>query len=229
MSQVPHESPSLGPAIELSGPTTGEDVDPELLRLPSSPKRGRALTIAILAAGAVAATAMVFALAHDAAYALRSGTPTDLGDLGTVTGSSLAMEENRLVRAEGLLGAAGGIRYERPLRSETFRALPVVGRSGPPSVWVEIRVPAGEESGRWEPPGAFVGRLVRFEAVGPRQRGLAGAIEGASHTRVPEGSFLLVDGEEPADARWAMLLAVLFLGFAVGNTIVIGRIVRRVH
>jgi hypothetical protein len=207
---------------------TSEDIDPELLGLPSPPRGARTLTIAVLAAAAAAALAMVFALRGDVVYAFRSSRAADLGDLRTAAGATLAASENHLVRGEGLLGAVGGIRYERPLRDETYRALPVAGRIEGQGLWVEVRVPPGEESGRWEPPRSFVGRLVRLDAAGPRHRGLARAIEDAGHTRVPPGSFLLVDGEEPARARWVVVLATIFLAFAVGNALVIARLVRRV-
>ncbi len=207
--------------------STSPDIDPELLLLPSPPRAGRTLTLLVLAAATVAALAMVFALRGDVMYALRSGRPAVLGDLRTASAATLASYENRLVRAEGLLGAAGGIRYERPLRDDTFRALPVAGRQEGQGVWVEVSVPPGEESGRWEPPRSFVGRLVRFDAAGPRHRGLARAIEEAGHTRVPSGSFLLVDGEEPGRARWVILLASIFLVFAAANALAIARLVRR--
>jgi hypothetical protein len=207
---------------------TSADIDPELLGLPSPPRGARTWTIAVLAAASAAALAMVFALRGDVVYAFQSSRPADLGDLRTASAAALAASENRLVQGEGLLGAAGGIRYERPLRDETYRALPVAGRAEGQGVWVEVRVPPGEESGRWEPPRSFVGRLVRFGAAGPRHRGLGRAIEDAAHVRVPSGSFLLVDGEEPARARWVVVLGAIFLAFAVGNALVIARLVRRV-
>ena len=46
---------------------------------------------------------------------------------------------------------------------------------------------------------------------------------------VPPGSWLLVDGESPAAARWAVALVALFAGFAVWNALAIARIVRKVE
>lgn len=225
--------------IQLPAPVPGapsessEELDPELLALPDPPQRERSLTVAVMALAALLSLAMAFALRHDAAYALQAGPGVggpegaiDVGDLHAATGTRLAASENRYVRAEALLGAAGGIRYERPFVDDTFRTLPVAGR---PDVWVEVRVPAGQESGRWEPPRTFQGRLVRFGAAGPRHRGLAGAIEGAGATAIPAGAWLLIDGEAPAQARWTLLLAVMFLGCAAWNAIAIGRVVRRVR
>jgi hypothetical protein len=212
-------------AGEEDGPT---DLDPELLSLPDPPRKERTLTVVVLALAAAAALAMVFALRRDVAYAMAGGAAAGgaaLGDLGTVNEGTLAANENRLVRADGLLGAAGGIRYERPFVEDTFRTVPVAGRA---DVWVDVRVPAGQESGRWEPPRSFVGRLVKMSAAGPRHRGLAGAIEATARAKVPTGAWLLVDGEEPAGSRWAVVLAAMFLGFAVWNGAAIRRIVRRV-
>jgi hypothetical protein len=212
-------------ALELAGGDAHDQPDPELLALPDPPRRERTLTIAVLAIAAVLSLAMVFALRRDVAYAFASATAADAGDLHAATPAGLAALENRYVHADGLLGAAGGIRYERPFVEDTFRTLPVAGRT---DLWVDVRVPAGQETGRWEPPRSFTGRLVRFGAAGPRHRGLASAISGASGAQVPNEAWLLVDGESPDAARWSVLLAALFLGFAVWNATAIVRIVRRI-
>ncbi len=226
MDGVPREViPGAQSPIALRGPESSEELDPELLALPDPPRGGRTLTVAVLAAAAALALALAFALRRDVAFALRGGASDDLGDLHLTPLANLASDENRLVRAEALLGAAGGIRYERPLVDDTFRTLPVAGR---PDVWVDVRVPAGQETGRWEPPRSFVGRLVRFGAAGPRHRGLADAIARVSRTDVPAGAFLLVDGEAPEDVRWTILLAATFVACAAWNLISISRIVRRV-
>lgn len=211
-------------ALELAG-AADDRPDPELLALPDPPRRERTLTVAVLAIAAVLSLAMVFALRMDVAYAFASATPADGGDLHAATPAGLGALENRYVRADGLLGAAGGIRYERPFVEDSFRTLPVAGRS---DVWVDVRVPAGQETGRWEPPRSFTGRLVRFGAAGPRHRALAGAISAATGAQVPRDAWLLVDGEAPDGARWSVLLAALFLGFAFWNASSILRIVRRV-
>jgi hypothetical protein len=72
-----------------------------------------------------------------------------------------------------------------------------------------------------------MGRLERFGAAGPSHRGLRSAIELATGAKVPEDAWLLVDGEDQADARRAIVLSVLFLGLAVYNAFGIARIVRR--
>jgi hypothetical protein len=217
-------APSAPSPLELGGAEPGplssdrDELDPELLALPDPPKRERTLTLVVLSLAGLLSLAMVFALRRDVAYALGSATPVDLGDLHAATAASLGAAENHFVRADALLGAVGGIRYERPFVEDTFRALPVA-----------VRVPAGQETGRWEPPRTLAGRLVRFDAAGPRHRGIANAIARTTHADVPAGAWLLVDGEAPDGARWTVLLAVAFLGCAAWNLVAMARIVRRVR
>ena len=150
---------------------------------------------------------------------------TDLGDLRTASAASLGAHANESVRAQGMLGAAGAIRYEHPFEADSYRVSPVAGRR---DVWVEVRVPAGTENARYVPPASFSGRLVPLDAGGPRHRGLARSVAEATGEVAPAGAWLVVDGETPRNARWAVALLVLFAGFAVWNTLAIARIVRRV-
>ena len=219
------ENPTASSPMHLAGIAPKDELDLDLALLPYPPRRERTLTLLVLALAAMAALAMVFAMRCDVAYALSRGPAASLGDLGSVTAAALARNENRRVHADALLGAAGGIRYERLLSGDTFRAVPVAGRR---DVWVEVRVPAGQESGRWEPPRSFTGRLVRFGAAGPRHRGLASAIEQTNNEPLSSGAWLLVDGEEPADTRWVLVLSAAFLGFAGFNAAVITKMLRRV-
>jgi hypothetical protein len=200
-----------------------EEVDPELLELPDPPKRERTFTVALLVFTALASLAMVFALRRDAAYAFADAEARDLGDLTTVPAASLA--PNAYVRGTVMLGAAHAIRYERPLVSDSFRLMPVAGR---PDVWVEVRVPPRAENLRWVPPSQVTGRLVPFDGAGPRHRGLADAVADTAGHPVPKGAWLLVDGAAPSDARWAVLLVVLFAGFVAWNAFATARLLRRV-
>ncbi len=232
---LPHESsplrpPGFVPSDSSAGSATGvEDTDPEIVRLPNPPRRERVFTLAVLFAGAIAGLSLLCALRPDVAYTLESNVPAEIGDLQLAASRVLAGSENKFVRGSALLGIADGVRYERPFRDETFRALPVIGRSeGGVGLWVEVRVRPGEENGRFAPPRTFAGRLIRFDSAGLRHRGLKEAIEAATRTRVPPGSFLLLDGEDPAGGRWALLLASMFFGLAVANGLVIARIVRRI-
>jgi hypothetical protein len=200
-------------------------VDPELEALPTPSRRERTLAVTSLGLAVLASLVLAFMLRRDVAYALSSRRAAFLGDLSSVTTSSLAAHENRLVSGSGLLGAAGGLRYERPFRQDTFRTLPILGRV---DLWIEVRVPAGQEGGRWVPPRAFMGRLERFGATGPSHQGLRSSIELATGAKLSEGSWLLVDGEDLADARRAIVLSVLLLGLAAYNALGIARIIRRV-
>src|SRR5581483_12353905 len=108
----------------------------------------------------------------------------------------------------------------------TFRALPVAGRD---DLWVEVRIPEGQENGRYEPPKSFDGRLVSLYGPGPRHRGLAAAIDAQAEHAMPTKAWLLVDGEQPSSSRWALALALIFVGFAVWNVAAMIRLVRKVR
>jgi hypothetical protein len=210
--------------MDLARAAFDGQLDPELVALPDPPRQQRGLTLFVLGLAAAAALGMVFALRYDVAYSLARAAPANVGDLRMASAEGLTAFENHLVHAEARLGAAGGIRYERLWSADTFRTVPVAGRR---DLWVEVHVPAGQESGRWEPPRSFTGRLVRFDAGGPRHRGLASAIERTTHERLPSGAWLLVDGEDPAHAHWALILAATFLGFAAWHLTAIVRMLRK--
>lgn len=215
----------------MNAPTTSfvpgqalvDDVDPELLDLPAPPKRERSLTVALLLFTAVASLAMVLVLRRDAAFAFAPARPESLGDLNTAAVGSF--RDNSFVEGRAMLGAAKAIRYERPLVSASFRLMPVAGRT---NVWAEVRVPEGAENARWVPPNEVVGRLVRFEASGPKHRGLADAVKGVTGQDVPKDAWLLVQDEGPSDARAALLLVLLFAGFAAWNLFATTRLLRKV-
>jgi hypothetical protein len=216
------ESAAQDKALELQR-NSEESLDPELLALPDPPRGERRMTMLLLAFTALTSMAMVVALVRDAAYAFAAPSAVDLGELKSVAKAELA--PNTYVRAHGMLGAAGALRYERPLVEDSFRVAPVAGRS---DIYVEVRVPSGEENARYVPPTDFEGRLVPFEAVGPKYRGLRSAIGERTGAGVPRGAWLLVDGEPPSHARWAVALVILFLGFAIWNVAMLVKLARRV-
>ena len=214
--------------LPLAGAAPAADeVDPELLALPDPPKTDRTWTVALLAITVLASVLMMVSLVRDALYAFTPSHPVDLGDLhGAFRNQGLdASLDNHYVRGEAMLGAAGAIRYERAFDSDSYRVAPVAGR---PDVWVEIRVPDGQESSRFVPPTQFSGRLVRFAEVGPRHRGLQDAIGSVGGGQVPANAWLLVDGEPPVAARWAVSLVILFFGFAMWNAVAIQRLLRKI-
>ena len=216
---------TTAPTQHLAPPGAREEdaIDPELLDLPDPPKRERSVTVGMLVFTAFASLAMVVSLRGDATYAFAPTQPTDLGDLGSAPAA--AFVENGFVTGTGMLGAAKAIRYERPLVSDSFRLMPVAGR---PNVWVEVRVPAGSENNRYVPPSQFTGRLVKFESAGPKHRGLAAAVSDATGQKVPEASWLLVEGDAPTGARGAILLVLMFLGFALWNITAAAKLLRKV-
>jgi hypothetical protein len=199
-----------------------DEVDPELLELPAPPRRERTLTLVVLAVTAVACFAMAYALRRDAAYLWAGKAPTDLGDLATFVPAS-APPEGSFVKASGLLGASAAIRYERAFVSDTFRVQPALGRK---DLFVELRVPEGQETPRYVPPTSFSGRLVKLTSPGIRHRGLAEAIEAKTAVRPSDNAYLLVDGEEPEGARGPFALLVLFVGFGLWNVLSFFRLVR---
>jgi hypothetical protein len=208
-----------------------EELDPELLDLPDPPKRDRTMTVALLVFTALASLAMVLALRRDAAYAFAPTDSRDLGDLNAANPGSFV--ENQYVRGQAMLGAAHAIRYERPLVSGSFRLMPIMRSAAPGApaqeVWVEVRVPPRGENIRWVPPSQVSGRLVRFDTAGPRHRGLADAVRDATGQEVPKGSWLLVDGAAPSDARWAVLLVGMFAWFAIWNAFATAKLLRKVE
>lgn len=191
----------------------GPETDPDLAALPT-PRRGlKRLTLAVMGVTLVASLGLAASLWGDARYALGSGPPRDLGDLGA-PGASAALASG-WIRAEGLLASAPAIRYARPLvESDTFRLAPIAGND---QVWVEIRVPADLEGPRFVPPTSFVGRLVPFADAGLRHRGLRAAMRETTSTSIPGHAWLLVDGEGPPDSRWALGVVALLVAIAGFN------------
>ncbi len=190
------------------------EVDPELLALPEPERTGKWPTAFALALALASSIFMAFALLADVRFAMSSRVDTTLGDLraadlGVVSAEAAA--GGTLVKGTALLGASSGIRFERPFVSDTFRLVPVSGRS---DLWVELRVPAGEESGRYVPPNEVSGRLVPLTQAGPRHRGLAGALKRVKGIDVPPNALLLVEGERPEGLRYATLLTAMFVLFA---------------
>ncbi len=199
-------------------------VDPELLSLPAPPKRERTAAVVLMALTALAAAWMAFALLAEARYALVPGQPFEVGDLTSLhPGVDL---QNRYVRASGLLGTTGAIRYGRAAEGDSFRLAPVAGN---PKLWVEIRVPEGFEGPRFVPPTTFAGRLVPFREAGVRHVGLLKAVPAQTEVTVPPDAWLLVDGSSPRASRWAVALALLFAGFAAWNVAGVARVLARVR
>lgn len=195
--------------------------DRELAELPAPRRPWRRATLLTLALGALTSIALAFAVLPDVAYALKSGTPRDLGDL-TSARIEPGLGES-WVHGEGQLSVSRAIRYARPLEHDTYRLASVDGN---PKVWVQIRVPANEEGPRFVPPDSFVGRLIPMSKLGIRQRGLRDAVGETGLTRPDDDAWLLLDGESPAGLRWALGLFGLLLAFAAFNVLGLVRLLR---
>lgn len=217
--------------LSASEAAVSSGVDPELVSLPAPPKRERTTAVVMMALTALAAVWMTIALLAEARYALTPGQPVDVGDLTSLrlghdahdADSSL---RNRYVRASGLLGTSGAIRYGRAAEGDSFRLAPVAGN---PELWVEIRVPEGFEGPRFVPPTTFAGRLVPFRQAGVRHVGLVKLVRAQTAVTVPDDAWLLIDGSSPRASRWAVALAVLFAGFVLWNVAGVARVLSRVR
>jgi len=234
MPSDPTSSPTLGiggisdaerraPASLV--PPAVEAPDEEVLQAAPAPPRGeRTATVLLMALTALAAAWMAFSLRGEAGYALTPGRPLEVGDLATLQpGGDL---ENRYIRATGLLGTNGAIRYGRAAEGDSFRLAPIAGN---PHVWAEIRVPEGFEGPRFVPPTSFAGRLVRFGKSGIRHVGLADTVRSEAKVSIPEDAWLLVDGSSPRASRWALALTLLFLGFAGWNVFGVARLLGKIR
>jgi len=218
LRDLPEGAPSLLP------PALDQDDAAVLDAAPAPPRRERTATVLLMLLTAIAAAVMAFALRGEARYAVTSGQPQEIGDLATLQpGSDLA---NRYVRASGLLGTHGAIRYGRAAEGDSFRLAPIAGN---PRILVEIRVPEGFEGPRFVPPTTFAGRLVPLADAGVRHVGLADTVRDETKVEVPRDAWILIDGSSPRASRWAVALALLFVAFAGWNLLGVARLLSRVR
>lgn len=210
------------PTLELPiGTAPGDD---DLADLPAPRRPGRTLTLVAMALTALVALTMSFALRYDTAYALRGDGVTMLGNLAELRPDvDLA---NRWVRGEALLSSTRAVRYARPLESDSYRFAQVAGNE---RLWVQIRVPAGEEGPRFVPPTTFVGRLIPLSQTGLRYADLADAVAETGQAAMKPDAWVLLDAESPATTRWALGLVGLFLAFAAFNVYGLVRLLRPVR
>jgi hypothetical protein len=211
---------STPPTSQDTPPLSGPPL-PELAELPPPRRPFRRATLVTLGTGAVASLVFAAAVAADVRYSLRMEAARDIG---TLTRLAPAQElADTWVRAEGQLSVTEAIRYRRPLERDSYRLASVEQN---PRIWVQIRVPEGEEDPRFVPPDSFVGRLIPVSGLGLRQRGLAEAIGDAGLSPVRGDAWLLVDGESPAALRWVLGLLALLLAFAAFNVVGLVRLLR---
>jgi hypothetical protein len=210
--------------LEAAASGGPEQADAELLALPAPPKRERALTIALMLLTCIASALLAWSLRSEARYALSHGAPVDIGGLRDFTDAG--SESNRYVRATGLLGTKGAIRYGRAAEGDSYRLAPVAGND---LVWVEIRVPEGFEGPLFIPPGSFAGRLVPLDQAGLRHGGLRRSVQEKTGVTIPDRAWILIDGSSPRTSRWALALVVLFAGFSLWNLLGVAKLVARVR
>ena len=203
-----------------SVPGSGED----LAALPPPRRPFRRATFAVMAITAAFASWLVFGLRGELAYALRSQDPHSVGNLSQLMLS--AELRNEWVRGEGSLSTRDVVRYSRPLEADHYRLARVENH---PRLWVELRVPSDADGERFVAPGAFFGRLLPADEAGLRYGALPGAVLEAGKPALAPGSWLLIEGESPANTRWVLGLALLLLGFAAFNLLGIVRLARRVR
>jgi hypothetical protein len=197
--------------------------DRELADLPAPRRPWRRATLTTLSVALAASLALSAAVFPDVRYALGKAPPRELGEL---SGKRLGPElGDTWVHGVGQLSVTNAIRYRRPLESDSYRLASVEGN---PKLWVQIRVPAGEEDPRFVPPDSFVGRLLPVSKLGVRQRGLREAVGDSGLAPPADDAWLLVDGESPASVRWALGLFGLLLAFAAFNGVGLFRLARSI-
>jgi hypothetical protein len=223
------EQPALS---ELTEPTdrmtsTQNTADPttdyDLAALPPPRRPFRRLTFALMAFTALFALWLALGLRGELVYALKGGTPHDIGELSRLRPDSL--EAQTWVRAEGGLSSTHVVRYARPLERGAYRLAPVEGN---PALWVELRVPTEMDNEHFLAPASFVGRLVPTRAAGLRYDALKEAAAQAGYP-LPRDAWLLIDGESPAGTRWVLGVQALLVGFAAFNLAGILRLARPVR
>lgn len=222
MTPPPSDPPSSSPdpARPSSSPEAREgrraraDSHDELARLPPPRRPWRRATLVTLTLSAAGSLVLALLVLPDVGYSLTSGAPRELGDLSATTPDPGA--KNAWVHGEAALSTTRAIRYRRPLESDSYRLAQVEGN---PRVWVQIRVPAGEEGPRFVPPTSFVGRIVPVAESGIRQQDLRAAVSEVGLSPPNEDAWLLIDGESPAAMRWVLGLLLLLLGFFVFNVV----------
>jgi hypothetical protein len=196
----------------------------DLSALPAPRRPFRRLTFFVMGLTGVLSTWLAYGLRGEVAYALKAGSPVDLGELSSVRlGDSL---ENAWVRASATLSSREVIRYFRPLDPDPYRLAKV---DGVPRLWIELRVPSDADGDQFIAPGSFVGRLVPVSEAGLRYDALPEAAADSRGADIGGGDWLLIDGESPETTRWALALFAILVGFAGFNLVGLVRLARPVR
>ena len=197
-----------------SGGTLGRDeVDPELLALPAPPPGRRIATMALMALVVVVALALVASLRSDLAFFFARGSTEELGDVTSVTASSLT--PNTLVTVEGTPLSAGAVRYRRVLTGDSYVVFPLAGQR---TVFVHL----SEDAAR-TPRTTYSGRLVRFADLGGRLSSVREYLATNMEMPVTPESYVLLVDETPGSGWWAVGLAILAALFVLVDVMLIVR------
>jgi hypothetical protein len=175
------------------------------MALHAPPQGQRVAALTVMAAAVVAAMALVLSLRLDMSYALLPKQPVNLGDVQSVTPSSLV--SNSYVRISGLPSVARSIGFSKWL-SAKYRLFPLAGQR---AIYVQVRDDGGESFVRTE----FTGRLVTFNDLGGRYGALTDVMEGDAHLPVTAASFLLLADEPPSSYAWTWIVGALCVLFVI--------------
>lgn len=201
-----------------------QETDRDLTELPEPRRPWRRATFALMALCAACALALSVNLVPELVFALGDRRPVELGELERLKPNR--DHHNRWVHGEGTLSAGRAVRLRRPLESDSYRLAQVESN---PKLWVQVRVPQGEEGPHFVPPSSFVGRLISVTDVSVRQQGLREAVERAGFGPMGDDAWILIDGEAPSGLRWVMGIVALLLAFAVFNVVGILRLARPIR
>jgi hypothetical protein len=201
-------------------------IDPELSSLPTPPKKRRRnpwIMLLVILIGCF----MLYWLRTDLAYFFRSETPLELGD---VTDIDLAkVESNSYVHISGIPNPTKVVKFTKRLSKGFFRLFPLVGTTDV-FVQLHVREDSAEEKAKKEKkktdelPGEFTGRAIRFADL--EKTGIASSsyknirdfFFEKFYMTVPEGSMLIMDGDNPKSYWVYPLLAAFICLFVVLNT-----------
>lgn len=205
---------------DVAAPEDSEELDDELAKLPPPPRADKVWTLLLLLASGLGALLLAFALRHEVKFALGDGAPQMKGELGTQT-----LEPGTYVELDTSMAATGAVRMNRPLSDGSERIIPAFGRR---DVWLVVRATNMSESGRYVPPSHIAGHVVRADAPGIRFRGTADAVRVALGGALPPNAVFVVDGETPQTVRWALLVTIACIAFALWNAFTAFTLVRKV-
>ncbi len=198
-------------------------MDEELVALPAPRRPFRRITFAVMTITALFSLYLALGLRGELSFALKGGTPDDIGELSAFRPEPL--KANRWVRAEGALSQNEVVRYARPLEKDAYRLAPAEDNR---HIWVELRLPPDTDGDHFVAPASFVGRLVPAHAAGLRYHALSEAAAEAGHP-LPRDAWLLIDSESPSGTRWVLGLEALLVGFAAFNVLGLIRLARPVR